>query len=489
MDWKDFEKVIVDLNLHSLSDMYKWMSVLYQFGIAMPVSILRKVLSGFDQNEFYNFQDFFKSDEYENLPVILEGATLRARHELIAQWYVEKNLTQTIHQRLGDILKVAHLDNALERSVFTSLLGRKNIVRHYFTKLHQTDLEILRQKAVEHRLSHRIVMMMIGWLQVAKHEYTSARDTFKTVVEEHPTFLPAILEAGKIEFFLGNESEAERLLNKCIAISPSDLNSRTELAKVYQVQKEYEKAEASILEELLKLEPKTFKLAQSWPKSIKCRRDMGRQKADLEDLLKLDPKNLQARTELAKVYQAQKRYDEAEKVLKECIQLSSDLNSRTELAKVYQAQNRYDEAERVLKEALAIDANQLHPRTELAKVYQAQGRYGEAESILEELLKLDAENLQARTELAKVYQAQKRYGQAEKILNEALAIDANQLQPRTELAKVYQVQKEYEKAEAILEDLLKLDPKNLQARTELAKVYQVQKEYEKAEAILEELYQ
>ena len=40
MDWKDFEKVIVDFNLHSLSDMYKWMSVLYQFGIiAMPVWI------------------------------------------------------------------------------------------------------------------------------------------------------------------------------------------------------------------------------------------------------------------------------------------------------------------------------------------------------------------------------------------------------------------------------------------------------------------
>ena len=109
-------------------------------------------------------------------------------------------------------------------------------------------------------------MMMIGWLQVAKHEYTSTRDTFKTVVEEHPTFLPAILEAGKIEFFLGNESEAERLLNKCIAISPSDLNSRTELAKDYQVQKEYEKAEA-ILEELLKLEnqepPSSHRVGQS----------------------------------------------------------------------------------------------------------------------------------------------------------------------------------------------------------------------------------
>ena len=63
----------------------------------------------------------------------------------------------------------------------------------------------------------------------------------------------------------------------------------------------------------------------------------------------LAPDALHPRTELAKIYQVQRKYDEAERVLKECITLSPrDLNSRTELAKVYQVQRKYDEAERVL---------------------------------------------------------------------------------------------------------------------------------------------
>ena len=85
---------------------------------------------------------------------------------------------------------------------------------------------------------------------------------------------------------------------------------------------------------------------------------------------------------------------------------------RTELAKVYQAQKRYHEAENVLNELIGLEPQSLQARTELAKVYQAQKRYGEAEERLKEYLKLDPRGLQPRTELAKVYQAQKRYDEA-----------------------------------------------------------------------------
>ena len=52
------------------------------------------------------------------------------------------------------------------------------------------------------------------------------------------------------------------------------------------------------------------------------------------ELLQLDPRKIQARTELAKIYQVQRKYDEAERVLMELLQLDPrNLQARTELAK------------------------------------------------------------------------------------------------------------------------------------------------------------
>jgi hypothetical protein len=50
----------------------------------------------------------------------------------------------------------------------------------------------------------------------------------------------------------------------------------------------------------------------------------------------------------------------------------AELKCRTELSKIYQRQKRWQEAENVLLESLKIDAEQLHPRTELSitRVYE-----------------------------------------------------------------------------------------------------------------------
>ncbi|MBA7704385.1 hypothetical protein ES703_113192 [subsurface metagenome] len=58
------------------------------------------------------------------------------------------------------------------------------------------------------------------------------------------------------------------------------------------------------------------------------------------------------------------------------------LHPRTELAKIYQHEGKYKEAEEILLECLKIDNKQLHSRTELAKIYQHEGKYKEAEEIL-----------------------------------------------------------------------------------------------------------
>jgi hypothetical protein len=56
----------------------------------------------------------------------------------------------------------------------------------------------------------------------------------------------------------------------------------------------------------------------------------------------------------------------------------SELKCRTELSKIYQRQKRWQEAEDTLLELLRLDPENLQARTELSKVYQRQERWKEA---------------------------------------------------------------------------------------------------------------
>ena len=68
-------------------------------------------------------------------------------------------------------------------------------------------------------------MMMSGWVQYFKGDIKNAREIFKTVVVEYPGFLPAILEAGKMEFLLGNMPEAERFPPRLLSLDIQDLHA------------------------------------------------------------------------------------------------------------------------------------------------------------------------------------------------------------------------------------------------------------------------
>src|SRR5688572_19031530 len=83
-----------------------------------------------------------------------------------------------------------------------------------------------------------------------------------------------------------------------------------------------------------------------------------------------------------------------------------DLQARTELAKIYQRQGKLAEAETLLLQSLEIDNKQLHPRTELAKIYRRQGKLDKAATKAEEVLVLDPLNDFAMSELLGIWSRQ-----------------------------------------------------------------------------------
>jgi tetratricopeptide (TPR) repeat protein len=142
------------------------------------------------------------------------------------------------------------------------------------------------------------------------------------------------------------------------------------------------------------------------------------------------------------------------------------------LARVYQEQRRYREAERIFQDQLAAAVNSPQPNTlvhaghmSLALLYQDEGNFAEVESHYKAAL---AETEKAELFpgrgfwcstsmwLARFYVARQRYAEAEPLFQRALEIHEEDRGPTSylphhlqEFAKLYELQGKYEAAEAL----------------------------------------
>ncbi len=146
--------------------------------------------------------------------------------------------------------------------------------------------------------------------------------------------------------------------------------------------------------------------------------------------------------------------------------------ARNGLARVYQEQRRYREAERIFQDQLEAAVNSSRPNTlvhaghmSLALLYQDEGRFSEAEihynAALAETEKTElfpGRGFWCSTSmwLARFYVARQRYSEAELLFQMALEIHEEDRGPTSylphhlqEFAKLYEAQGKYEAAEAL----------------------------------------
>ncbi len=229
------------------------------------------------------------------------------------------------------------------------------------------------------------------------------------------------------------------------------------------------------------------------------------------------------RGNLADVYRAQGRYDEAEQLLKEILRTFARPEDEEgtypimhDLADTYREQGRYVEAETLLEQTLESQRLwrgskswwTLRSMYTLARVYTDHGRYDKAKSLFDEALPITRERLRRNHPLklrfvnayAVLHTKQKQYDKAQSLFNEALEGTKRELgddHPYTletinDLGILHRQQQHYEQAERLLTQALegikvKLGPDHphtLQSMHELAVLYKEQARYEDAEPLL-----
>lgn len=96
----------------------------------------------------------------------------------------------------------------------------------------------------------------------------------------------------------------------------------------------------------------------------------------LVELLQLVPNNLQARTELSKIYQQQKDWEKAVNMLSDLLIISpKNIHAHTELSRIYQRQGLYKQAQNMAQRALEIKSTDSYGMMELIKCLAAQQQF------------------------------------------------------------------------------------------------------------------
>ncbi len=154
--------------------------------------------------------------------------------------------------------------------------------------------------------------------------------------------------------------------------------------------------------------------------------------------------------------------------------------SLSNLANVYCAQGKYDEAIKLFLEAIEIDKKTIgieHPNyavrlSNLAQIYYAQGKYDEAIKLFLEAIEIGKKTISIEhpdyairlNDLANFYNAQGKYDEAIKLFLEAIEIDKNTIGIEhpdyaihlNNLASVYYAQGKYQDALPLYEEALRI---------------------------------
>lgn len=190
---------------------------------------------------------------------------------------------------------------------------------------------------------------------------------------------------------------------------------------------------------------------------------------------------------LAGIYQQQQRYDEAETLLVEMLEIVQDLGKSSEqvaflqsVANFYRTQGRHDKADPLLEQMLDTIRGLDEPSEQalllesLANDYRAEGRYDKAEALYRESIDIQetvsgrdrANNPSSLHDLALAYHIQGRYAEAERAYRQALTAAETIYRDEQQafwvsifynLAGLYQAQKRIPAALEVLEEGIDLE--------------------------------
>ena len=152
------------------------------------------------------------------------------------------------------------------------------------------------------------------------------------------------------------------------------------------------------------------------------------------------------------------------------------------LALVYLACNRLDDAERCLREALTLKPDWDDGYNRLGTLFQVRGDADQAEASFQRSLELNAANAEALNNLANIRKERGDLATAEELYKRALSLRPELAEAHNNLGGLYQRRGDFGRAEECYRNALVLRPEDAESHNNLGMVFQLQGRFDEAEA-------
>jgi hypothetical protein len=236
-DWLEYGDIAKD-NFPSLKKSYKYIAFFYYFRIRIPFSFFEKLYQD-EKKDLKKFIDYYLYPNKE--PIIFNKLNLsafdsiyfmRVKHEIVAELFFNTNNfdNKKFTQILIKIIEVFDETDNYQVNCLLQLFGNKQIILDYKR---------------EYKINFSFVDDILN--------NNNLKNKFKT----NFCLYGSIYMARFWELLKKNKKKAIDFLEQAVKDIPNDLHFKTELAKIYQTQKRYDKAEKVLLE-LLKINKFSF---------------------------------------------------------------------------------------------------------------------------------------------------------------------------------------------------------------------------------------
>jgi len=315
---------------------------------------------------------------------------------------------------------------------------------------------------------------------IGKQDYTAAEPLLKKYLETYPESYAAWYDLGYAYRALGRKEEAVTAFRKSVAAKPdvfeSNLNLGLTLADLGQPDAE------QFLRAAAKLKPSSGDPALGRKRAWMALGHFleGAKSRDAIDAYQqaaaLDPKDPDPRLLAGSLLETDSPAD-AEKAYQQALAIAPDnSDALTGLTNLYMRQKRFSDAERLLRKLIVLSPNNAGAHLQLGRMLIISGKNEEAASELEQGIKLDPDP-KAERDLADLYLDMGKYDQASKFYTALLSLHPDDAALHHGLGRMLLKQKNFPAAQQELTKAVQLKPDLADAYSDLAIAANENKEY------------
>jgi tetratricopeptide (TPR) repeat protein len=349
-------------------------------------------------------------------------------------------------ERAGWIVRLAIA--ALASAVSSAAWAQANhpTVRHH--RVAETDPEAAKLAEAE--------------THIDKQDYAGAEPLLKQYLESHPTDYSAWYDLGFVYHGMGKSDDSIAAYRRSVAAKPdlfeSNLNLGLGLAATGQPEAE------QFLRAATKLKPASGPVESSKRAWMALGNLLVSSKPDdaaaaFQQAATLDAKDPEPHLLAASLLEKQLHPAEAEKEYQQALAIAPEsADALAALTNFYMAQKRFADAEGLLRKLVVLHPNDAGAHFQLGRMLAIAGKNDEGAAEMEAGLKLDPADTKAERDLADLYSDSKKYDEAQKHYRALLASYPNDADLHYGAGRMLLKQKQYAEAERELLRTVQLKP-------------------------------